>query len=262
MSAEFEKVDGAARLHAEEAEWAAAVAATGVPSELAGALAPLAGADTTTVTDPSVVSAAELSLGPAQVHLDVTTVSGDRGVIASLGSDGVVAASAARVLVVPRGGEPTTFVPGVELSLFRAENLAAEIMRLLPPDAPLAAESVGEPVTLRHADALVLSQAVQSGDDAMATQIAADNGWDEVPEVLSALADGVRANATVAFRVAGRSNLVVRRWLQSELGWVGLAIADGTIVHTPCSREDIANELVYSLTGAFEVALAGAGHSG
>lgn len=261
MSSEFGKLDGAARVRADEADWAAAIASAGVPPELAGALAPLA-EPTADVPDSAVVSAAELSVGPAQLHLDVTTVSGDRGLIASFGSDGVVAASAARVLLVPRGGEATSFVPGVELSLFRAEHLVGEIMRLLPPDAPFAASSAAEPITVRHADALVLSQAVQSGDQALAAQIAADNGWDEVPEVLSALADGVRANATIAFRVAGRSSLVVRRWLQSELGWVGIAIADGTIVHTPCSRQDVANELTYSLTGAFEVALAGVGHRG
>lgn len=261
MSAAFTKEGGAARLRADEGDWAAAVAATDVPVEQAGALAPLT-EPADGVTDPSVVSAAELSIGPAQLHIDVTTVSGDRGLIASIGSDGVVGASAARVLLVPRGGEPTSFVPGVELSLFRAENVTSEIMRLLPPDAPLATGAVPAPITILHADALVLSEAVQTGDQALAAQIAADNGWDEVPEVLSALADGVRANATIALRVAGRSNLVVRRWLQSELGWVGLAIADGTIVHTPCTRKDIARELTYSLAGAFEAALAGAGHRG
>lgn len=83
-----------------------------------------------------------------------------------------------------------------------------------------------------------------------------------MPDVLVSLAREVRANVTVALRVDGSASVVVRRWLQCDLGWVSLAIAGGQVTHTLCSSQEIAADLVYALTGAFEFALTGADHHG
>lgn len=261
MSPTFSRIDGVPRVRLDEPDWASVVAATGVPAAALGALTPLTAADDAGA-EPTMVAAAALALGSARVRVDVTTVSGDRGVVASLGSDGTTSAIAHRILVLPGGGEPTRLAPGVELSVLDQRHLLIEVMRLVPPDPPLAPDDPGPVVALPHTDALVLTEAVRSGDDAVARQVATEQGWDEVPPVLEALADEVRANVTVALRVEGRETVVLRRWLQTELGWVGLAITDGEAVHTPCTREGLADELLYSLTGAFETALAGAGLDG
>lgn len=262
----FSQIDGCQRVRLDEDDWQVVVAAAAVPDELLGALTPLPvpapGTAPAAEADATVVSAAALAAGPARVRLDVTTVSGGRGVVAVFGTDGTVAAEATRVLVLSDAGEPTALVPGVELSVFRAEHVVAQVMRLVPPDVPLGPAEPVDSIALPHADALVLAEAVRSGDDALARQVAADRGWSEVPAVLTALADGVRANVTVALRVGGQGTAVVRRWLQSDLGWVGLAVTGEDVVHTPCSRDDVASELVYSLTGAFAAALGQGGPRG
>lgn len=262
MSAAFARVDGAPRVRVDESDWASLVAASHVPLSGLGALSPLE-APAPGSADPTAVEATALALGRALVHLDVTSASGDRGLVTSLGSDGRTAAIATRALVVPDGGGAETQVaPGIELTVVGPDRLLAEIMRLVPPDVPFDAAEPDPPIVLPQTDALVLSEAVRSGDDAVARQIARDQGWDEVPAVLEALASQVRANVTVALRIEGHDAVVVRRWLQSDLGWVGLAVDRTDAVHTPCTRAGMAQELLHSLTGAFETALTGAGLDG
>lgn len=250
---------GTPRVRLDESAWAAAVAATGVPTEHRGGLTPMADpADDR--PDPDVVAAAALALG-GSVHVDVTSVGGEAGVVTSMGCAADAAAVASRALAVAVADSPTVAVPGVELTLVRPQHLVTEILRVLPPD-PTTDARPGEPVTLAHDRALVLSAALRDGDEALADEVASQERWDEVPELLRSLAAEVRGNGTVAIRVRGSDDVIVRRWLLCDLGWVRLSVEDGRVTHTPCDRAAIGRDLVHALTGAFEFALTGAGSRG
>lgn len=256
----FELMDGVPRVRLDEPSWAAVVAVSGVPPEQAGGLTPLA-EPAAQAPDPDVGAAAALALaGP--IHVDVTSVGGDAGVVASLGSDADVAAVAVRVLAVGLADSPTVAVPGVEVSLVRPQQIVSEIMRLLPADPSTADDPPTEAITLAHDQALVLSAALRDDDEPLALEIASQEGWSAVPELLRSLAADVSGNATVALRVRGSDDVVVRRWLQCDRGWVQVSVADGRVTHTPCDRSLISRELLYALTGAFEFALSGAGSHG
>ena len=259
-------LEGGLRVRLSEDQWRGLAGAVELPADAWGVLAPLntPGDDVPDEKyDGALISATRLALGAGLVHLDVTTMAKERGLVASLGSDGESAAGAARVLVASDGGTgPAAPVPGVEVSAVHADGLVGEVMRLFPPEVPLQPPAAPDSVTLRQELALVIAKAVRDDDDRLAREVASQCGWSEVPDVLISLAHEVRANVTIVLRVEGSPSVVVRRWLQCDLGWVSLAIAGGQVTHTLCSRQEIAADLVYALTGAFEFALTGAEHHG
>lgn len=259
-------LEGGLRVRLSEDQWRGLAGVAELPDDAWGVLAPLntpAEDAPGEKYDGALISATRLALGAGLVHLDVTTMAKERGLVASLGSDGESAAGAARVLVASDGGTgPARLVPGVEVSAVHADGLVGEVMRLFPPDVPLQPPAASDPVTLPQELALVIAKAVREDDDRLSREVASQCGWSEVPDVLVSLAREVRANVTIVLRVDGSASVVVRRWLQCDLGWVSLAIAGGNVTHTLCSRQEIAADLVYGLTGAFEFALTGADHHG
>lgn len=266
MSEGLTSLEGGLRVRLSEDQWRGLHGVADLPGDREGALAPLPALVEGVLVqefDGALVSAARLALGAGLIHLDVTTMAGDRGLVASLGSDGESAAGAVRVLVASDAGTaPATLVPGVEVSAVHADGLVGEVMRLFPPDSSLETSVAASPVTLPQELALVLAKAVRGDDARLSREVAAQCGWLEVPEVLVSLAEGVRANAALALRVYGSESLVLRRWLQCDLGWVSVAMGGGQVTHTLCTRHEIVADIVYVLTGAFEFALAGVGSHG
>jgi hypothetical protein len=260
MSVAFAPERGAVRAHLDELQWAQTLTAADLADAGLGALGVLPGHPASAdEVEPTVVEAARLAVGRAPVHVDVVATGSDRAVVASWGSHGRSAAGVARALVVDAGAGPagTTLVPGVELSAVPVEHLVTELVRLVPPDGPLVPSEPPPPVVVPLEQALVLAAALRDGDDALVDAVKADRGWAELPELPRALADGVRAHVTTSVRVAGRPGVVVRRWLQTSTGWVQLALDGDRVVHTASSRDGLAQELLYTLTGAFEAALTG-----
>lgn len=276
----LEPVEGALRVRLGEPDWRALFGRAGIDSD-SSALRPLALADhveelASADVDEALVEAARLALAGADsgalVALEVTTASRSRGVFAALASDGASAASAVRAVVVPDDPEgQTRLAPGVEASAFPTDGLVGEVMRLFPPEVPdptpvpvdarsferqPVAQLVAQLVALPQTDALVLARALQAGDDTLAGEVAAQCGWSRVPDLLVALAEEVRGNVTVTLRVAGTDTIGVRRWLQCGLGWVAVSVEGERVTHELRTREQIAEDLVFWLTGAFDAALA------
>ncbi len=258
MSIGLKVLDGGMRARLSEDEWRGLYDVAETPEESSGPLDPLGDtASTVSEFDEGLVAGAELALGKGVVRIDVTTMSVDRGLVAKLGSDGHAAAASVRVIAALSEDAPATPVPGVEVSVVHAEDLVREVMRLFPPDGPIKTSGGGEAVTLPQEQALVLAKAIREDNSRLASEVASQCGWSEVPEVLISLAQDIRANAALAISVVGSDSIVLRRWLQCDLGWVSMAVLDGQITHRVCTRDDIRDDLTYALTGAFEFAFAG-----
>jgi len=246
VSLDLAPLEGALRVRLGETDWAACVSAAGL--DVAGPLMPAQPASGQPVAADLRRAVALAVSGPTLVQL--TTASQDRGLVASLGSDGVTAAGAVRI-VVPAGvaGPAPAALPGVEVSAFTPERLVGEVLRLVPPDRPVAA--VPEPVQLPHTVALMLNRALTEDDEPLVRELAAASGWTDVPELLRELATQVTATATVVLRSAGAAPRT-RRWLQCRLGWVEIAVAGAQVTHRPVQRSDLAATLVEELTIALE----------
>jgi hypothetical protein len=273
VSPELKPLEGAFRARLEEPEWASVWSAA-TPEGLASPVAPLPlepgvkvpGNDVPVATREAVTVATGAT---AAVTLELASITPSRGILASLGTDGSVAAGIVRALVVPdpgaaRSADDVKVAPGVEVSAYPVGQLVEEILRLLPPD-PATVVGADETDSIRvSADwAMILARAVQEHDEAMLRQIATECGWDEVPDVLVSLAENVRANATVLMRVSGSDRIGVRRWLLCHLGWVSVDLADGFVTHRLRTREQIRDDLVADLAGALDAVLAAAGpHAG
>lgn len=255
MSTALRREGNTLRTRLTEPQWAGVCAGFGEPGVGPGGtdhpLGPLTAA-TGEPADPDVLDAARLALGATAVIVDVTTAEGDRGVVSRLGSDLTAAAAVTRVLGPPPDGDSqAALVPGVEVCLTRAENLTAEITRLVPPDRRTVEPPQPARWKLPHEFALVWSRAVRDGDDALVAEIAATCGWDEPPPELVAAAEHLEASVAVAVRVAGSDKAVLLRWVRTERGWLRLIPTRDSIVHEPCTRAGIVDTLVDTLAGAF-----------
>ena len=186
----------------------------------------------------------------------MVTARGDRGLLAVLGSDGRTAAGAVRVVATPPDGRAAP-VPGVEVSGFAAEHLVDEVLRLVPPDGvtvPLADDQPTEVSVPEHL-AITLSRALQSGDEALAADVARECGHDDVPDLLRAASEQVRASATVTLAVAGSTRVEVHTWLQCRVGWLDLRVEGGTCTTRLVDRERIRLDLTHALAGALDALL-------
>jgi hypothetical protein len=236
MSIGLAPVSDGLRAHLEESDWVTLVAAVKT-------------AHAATLDDP-LAAAAALALGAAPIHIEVQTGTGDRGVFAQLGCDAVATGIAVRALVAaPDGSEPTA-IPGVELGANQTTNLVAELMRLFPAGG-LTRHGDRAPVTLPHELSLSLHHALAAGDTTLARHVAQQAGWFEPPEVLVSLARGAIASATVTVRVTGHPTTVVQQWLLCDLGWVLLTVRGTRVTHTLQSRDEVHDELVRTVAGAF-----------
>jgi hypothetical protein len=251
-------LDGGLRVRLDEPDWVGLLRAAGV----AGTPSPLAPIDDVrpsgSTYDGALVEAAALTIGPAALRLELVTTSGDRGVLGAVGSDGRTAGAAIRVVALPDAASlEAAPVPGVELSVFPAERLVQEVLRTFPPDGMAMPLAAGEPdeVALPQNLAVTLSRALQQGDDKLARTIARQCGWDDVPDLMQAVGEDVRASAAVTISVAGSATVQLQRWLQCRLGWVEIGLHDGEAVSRLRTREQIQQTLVTALTGAFDFLL-------
>ena len=239
----------------DEAAWADLVRATGLDVTTVP-LRPLAdpavGAERTEPSAPALVEAAALALGRAEVGVTLMSGAGERGVLAQIGSDRQALGVAVRA-VVPGGSGPTP-VPGVRLGAHPPSRLVDQVMRLVPPggeerDLPRGA------VSLDQESALVIARTA-TGDADVALAAARRAGFDDVPPVLKALARGTTASVTMTVSTAGEPLHAVRQWLLTDQGWVSLTIRGGNVVHTACSRAELAAATTSMLAGAWDAALA------
>lgn len=251
MSTTLQREGNTLRTRLTEPQWAAVCASFG--DDLGATdhpLRPLTAAAAED-TDADVVEAARLALGAPAVTVDVTTAEGDLGVVSRLGTDLVAAAAVTRALgPPPDSGSQAALVPGVEVALTRAENLTAEIARLVPPDRHVLERPEPRQWTLPHEFALVWSRAVRDGDDALVAEVAATCGWDTPPAELVAAAEHLEASVAVAVQVAGSTKALLLRWVRTELGWLRLTPTRDSIIHEPCARAGIVDVLVDALAGA------------
>jgi len=243
----LEPTGGGLRVQLDEPAWATALAAAGIDD--AGVLASLPGV----VDDPAgsaevdeaVRETARQAAGSAPLVLEVLTGHGDRGVLARITTDGLAAAVAARVVVPGTGGAPTA-VPGVELTLTRAEHVVGEVMRTFPP---VGTERLVDdaPVVLPREVAVTVVRALADGDATTARAVYPSDAG-ELPAVLEALGRGTSASASLTLRSPGR--VVVLQWLCTGDGWVAVATTGTDVVHTARSREEIRSDLVGLVAGA------------
>lgn len=244
----LEPTEGGLRAQLDEPAWAAALAAAGIDG--AGALAALPGAVDDLVgsaeVDDAVRETARQAAGPAPLVFEVLTGHGARGVLARITTDGLAAAVAARVVVPGAGGGEPTAVPGVELTLTRAEHVVGEIMRTFPP---VGTERLVDdaPVALPRDVAVTVVRSLSDGDLATA-RAAYPSAADEIPDVLEALGRGTSASASVTLRSPGHA--VVLQWLCTDDGWVALSTTGPDVVHTARSRDEVRGDLVGLVAGA------------
>ncbi len=253
MSHALTPLDGALRVRLDETDWAGLVPSTDASAE--SMLRPLPGATSASSAgyDGALRESAALALGPAGLHLDVVTARGDRGLIGVIGSDGRTAAAATRVVATPPGGRAVP-VPGVEVSGFAAERLVDELLRLVPPDGVTVPLADGEPsvVSVPEHLAITVSRALRSGDEALAALVARECGYPEVPDLLRAASERVRASATVTLAVAGSTRVEVHSWLQCRVGWLDLRVGGGTCTTRVVDREGIRQDLTHAVAGALD----------
>ncbi|MEG9227543.1 hypothetical protein [Aeromicrobium sp. Sec7.5] len=241
----------------DEAAWTDLVRATGLDVTTAP-LRPLG--DHTTGADhpePALVEAAALALGRADVGITLMSGAGDRGVLAQLGSDRQTMGAAVRA-VVPGDAGPLP-VPGVRLGAHPSSGLVDQVMRLVPPGG----EERGlprAPVALDQETALVIARTA-TGDLDVALAAARRAGLDDVPPVLQALARGTSASVTMTVSTSAQPLHAVRQWLLTDQGWVSLTVRGSRVVHTACSRAELAAATTSMVAGAWDAALAAQGRA-
>ncbi len=261
----LEPIDQGSRCRFTEDQWRVAVALADVGS-LPGWAAPLdlpdlrddhAAPQPVELSD-ALAEAVALRAG-AVLEVEVSAVAGTRGVLALVRTDGVIASALVRGVEVrvQAGVTSTRLRPGVEVSAFPVARLLGEVMRLVP-EAPVtvpAAEAV-VPVELTVA----LGRALREGNGRVAQAILADLGLAEPPAVLDALVRTADGSLMLTTRSGGRADVSVGSWLRCAAGWVELAPApEGTVRHTPRTRDEIARTLLFDVTGRFDAALRASG---
>lgn len=265
MSPVLAPLDGALRARLEEREWAAAGAGVpGLPG-WAGVLPvdrdgspvpppapPAAGAAAPEGVDP-VLRAAVEGGAAALVAVEVAAAAGDRALLAVLWSDAEAGSGLARGLdVVPGAGLAGTPRPGVEVSAFPVSRLVDEVLRHVP-DAP--ARVAAAPATVPEELTVALARAIRTGDTATVDALCAELGTDGPPAVVEAAVRGTDGSLVVSVASRGRADVSTLSLLRTDAGWVELTrTADGHVVHTPRSREDVRTALRYDLTGRFTTA--------
>lgn len=271
MTATLAPLDGALRARLRERDWAAASAGvTGLPG-WAGVLpvdrdgsaveppAP-ARADAADGVDPLLRAAVE-GAGAALVTVEVAAAAGDRALLAVLWSDAQAGSGLARgVDVVPGAGPAgTTPRPGVEVSAFPAAGLVDEVLRHVP-DAPVRVAAA--PATVPEELTIALAQAIRTGDTATVDALCAELGTDGPPAVVEAAVRGTDGSLVVSVGSRGSTDVSTLSLLRTHAGWVELTrTADGHVVHTPRSREDVRAALGYDLTGRFAARAAARGEA-
>ena len=262
-------MDGALRARVDEPTWRGWWRAAG-PSLTHCVTAPLIDGVDPSESAPSGVDEATLEAvrlcrgDSAVVRAELNTMTPTRGVMASIGADAFSGACAVRVVAadVPGEGGRVLPVPGVELSAFAVQDWVDSVLRLFPPDTVVPVpDDVDREVELPTEVALLLGRAVGEGDDKVVEQLCRQAGLEWVPVIVEALAEDIRANATMTLEVAGSGHTVVRRWLQCAYGWVEIGLTPTTTTHRLVDRDAIARTLTDDLAGAFDFALAVAGDS-
>lgn len=261
-------LDGALRARLDEREWAAASAGVpGLPG-WAGVLPvdrdgsvvsppppPPAGTAAPEGVDP-VLRAAVEGGAAALVVVEVAAAASERALLAVLRSDTEAGSGLARgVDVVPGAGlAGTTPRPGVEVSAFPVSRLVDEVLRHVP-DAPVRVPAA--PATVPEELTIALAQAIRTGDTATVDALCAELGADGPPAVVGAAVRGTDGSLVVSVASHGRTDVSALSLLRTDAGWVELTrTADGHVVHTPRSREDVRTALLHDLTGRLAAATA------
>ena len=266
MTAVLAPVDGALRARLGEHEWAVASAGVaGLPgwaevlpvdrdgSPVAPPPPPADAAAAPAGVDP-VLRAAVEGGAAALVAVEVAAAAGERALLAVLWSDAEAGSGVARgVDVVPDAGlAGTTPRPGVEVSAFPVAGLVDEVLRHVP-DAPVRVAAA--PATVPEELTIALAQAIRGGDTATVDALCAELGTDGPPAVVEAAVRGVDGSLVVSVASRGRTDVSTLSLLRTDAGWVELTrTADGQVVHTPRSREDVRAALLHDLTGRFATA--------
>lgn len=253
MSTGLEITSSGLRAHLDESDWAALAIGTG--ANLAAAeLRPLPDtAASGAQHDDALIEAARLALGGGLVRLAAISGTGDTGALAQIGTDLHAAGIAIRALTPAPGGSGPVGVPGVEVGANTAGNVIAEVMRLFPA-AGLKRSTGRGPITMSHDMSVTLVQALKDGKTSLANTIASQAGFDEPPEVMRSLANGTTASLTLTVRVAGQTTAAMRHWLLADVGWVQLAVRQHQVTHIVMQRDEIRDDLLLLLTGAYETA--------
>lgn len=266
MTTDLERRPGALRAALTEPEWRALA---GSADQLPPPLRPLAG-----LSDPSGRAADPAAALTQTVGL-LTTPQPFRAVVSSTVTDGssygllaAIAADAAAGAVVVRalvpsqsvadlsGDGPVAAVEGVQVRAFRPDRLVAETLRLFPPDPPTAGAGAADDrprspvVSIAAPDVRALARAVADDDHALLAGVADLNGWDEVPPLLVALAERVRATVTLSLQQVGRPTLHAT-WLQCDLGWAHTSVRAGRVRHQLRTRTEIGDDLTSLYAGAY-----------
>ncbi|TKR24399.1 hypothetical protein FA014_06365 [Cellulomonas hominis] len=265
MTAVLAPVDGAFRARLGEQDWAAA--SEGVPGlpGWAGVLAvdrdgsaaappPAADAARSPADVDPVLRAAVEGGAAALVAVEVAVAAGERALLAVLWSDTDAGSGLARgVDVVPGGGlAGTTPRPGVEVSAFPTSQLVDEVLRHVPA-APVRV--VAAPATVPEELTIALAQAIRTGDTTTVDALCAELGAGGPPAVVEAAVRGTDGSLVVSVASRGRTDVSTLSLLRTDAGWVELTrTADGQVVHTSRSREDVRAALLYDLTGRFTTA--------
>ncbi|WP_158374829.1 hypothetical protein [Cellulosimicrobium cellulans] len=261
MTATLAPLDGGLRARLRERDWAVASAgvqglpgwAGALPVDRDGSAVEPGGADGPDPVDPVLRAAAE-GAGAALVTVEVAAAAGERALLAVLWSDAEAGSGLARgVDVVPGAGlAGTTPRPGVEVSAFPAERLVDEALRHVPA-APVRVAAA--PASVPEELTIALAQAIRTGDTTTVDALCTELGTDGPPAVVEAAVRGTDGSLVVSVASRGRTDVSTLSMLRTDAGWVELTrTADGQVVHTPRSREDVRAALLYDLTGRFATA--------
>lgn len=225
----------------------------------AGLLDAAPGPDLLATLHPSVRAGLTVHLVP-QVVVDSVVQRGPERRAARHAAAGLLASGLVRTTVEVPGGRDTG---PVELATLRLEDLAAEVVRVLGHLPPVGDR---RPVRLDAAASLAAVRALKEDRPDAAAAVAAaglaavrrDDGRAAgsegdatvVPDVLVALADGVRAVARVELSGSGRRLAIIA--VETVGGWWQAQTADEDVVLRPLD----ADGLVTRLAGALAAALA------
>lgn len=234
---------GLLRVRLDEAQWRSAYDAAGAPAGLGG-LGPQVTRGADEVPDPATVAAVRDLFG-APVRVEVVTSHRGTGVVGGFAVRPGAVVSLTRVVggVDDRMGA----VPGVELSVFTADVLVEELLRLLP-EARDAWRST-EPLVLPAEDALTLVRAVKQGDERLLRTTLEVLGLPEVPPLIPHLVQPLGDASVVLTRTEGGTRHL--RLLLTERGWLRLSLAPDTgLTHTPTTTREVAVALTTSLATA------------
>jgi hypothetical protein len=126
---------------------------------------------------------------------------------------------------------------GLEVSVFPAERLVGEILRLIPVPAG-SADPASEPVRVPWEVAAAIAAEGGSATRFIYRSMVA-RGADNV---LRPLMGQISAEAAIA--LTGAVSVIARRWLRGGSGWVGAAVEAGELVLVPLGRSEMRRALI------------------